>query len=70
MGAVAVFAVGQSKIAGISIPTIGYILLVAAAMWLVLGMVAARPKKISTTESVAASADGSHVEREVATDGA
>lgn len=69
LGAILAFAVGTKQVAGINLSVIGFILLGAAVIWLLLGFLATRPRSVQSTERTVASPDGSQVEREVTTDG-
>lgn len=76
LGAILYFATREQEVAGFSVPMIGLILVIAAVLWLVLGLVMNRPRSQVTTESTHVQGAGGgapaaggmrdeHVEREV-----
>ena len=59
LGAILLFAVGTDELGAVSLSTVGLILIIAAVVWLVLGMLSsATGRKTEATETVQHS-DGS-----------
>lgn len=69
LGAILYFALTDTYVAGISLTTVGIILIAAGAIWLVLGLILGRPRETVTQERVdridSAGAHDGVTEREV-----
>ncbi|WP_296136007.1 DUF6458 family protein [uncultured Tessaracoccus sp.] len=63
LGAILALAVGGS-VAGVDLEMVGYILLVGAVIWLVLGVVLNRRRAVRTTQATTLTDQGHVVDRE------